>query len=58
LALPPEAAAAVVASVREYGWDPDETDEFVAALDADEGPTAYLFRCLHCGTYAAYNDFT
>jgi hypothetical protein len=44
--------------VREYGWDPDETDEFVAALDADEGPTAYLFRCLHCGTYAAYNDFT
>ena len=54
--LPPKAAAAVVASVQEHGWDQDETDAFVEALDPDEGPTAYLFRCLHCGRYQAYND--
>jgi uncharacterized protein CbrC (UPF0167 family) len=55
--LPPGAAAAVVASVGEYGWDQDEVDRFVGSLDRDAGPTAYLFRCLHCGAYEAYNDF-
>ncbi len=30
----------------------------LAGLDADEGPTAYLFHCLHCGAYTAYCDFT
>jgi uncharacterized protein CbrC (UPF0167 family) len=55
-AMPAEAAAAVAASVAEYGWDQDETDTFVKDLDADGVPTAYLFRCLHCRAYSAYCD--
>jgi uncharacterized protein CbrC (UPF0167 family) len=56
-ALPDEAAAAVVASGREYADDENE-ERPVADLDLDEGPTAYLFRCRHCGAYCAYCDFT
>ena len=26
------------------------------ALDAEGSPTAYLFRCLHCGRHLAYSD--
>jgi uncharacterized protein CbrC (UPF0167 family) len=55
-AMPAGAVAAVAASVADYGWDEDETDAFVKDLDADAVPTAYLFRCLHCGAYSAYCD--
>ena len=34
----------------------DDIDEHVAALSRDESPTAYLFRCLHCGAELAYSD--
>jgi uncharacterized protein CbrC (UPF0167 family) len=30
--------------------------EFLPSLDKHGGPTAYLFRCLHCGTHLAYWD--
>lgn len=33
-------------------------DRYLAALDANGQPTAYLFRCLHCGTHLAYSDYT
>jgi len=37
------------------------TDEdwpgFFASLDIEHGPTAYVFRCLHCGQYGGYVDF-
>ncbi|MFF3960210.1 CbrC family protein [Streptomyces griseorubiginosus] len=39
-------------------WPDDRFDDFLAALDEDGGPTAYLFRCRHCATHLAYADFT
>lgn len=39
-------------------WPDDGFDEFLAALDKDEQPTAYLFRCRVCATHLAYADFT
>lgn len=33
-------------------------DQYVRALSATGQPTAYLFVCLHCGTYGGYSDFT
>jgi uncharacterized protein CbrC (UPF0167 family) len=37
-------------------WDDGLIDEYVRALSRDGSPTAYLFRCLHCGTELAYSD--
>jgi uncharacterized protein CbrC (UPF0167 family) len=34
----------------------DGADHFLAALDKDGEPTAYLFRCRVCGTHLAYTD--
>ena len=34
---------------------PDWQDYF-RALDKDGSPTAYIFRCLHCGRYLGYSD--
>ena len=31
-------------------------DAFFSALDKDQGPTAYLFRCRHCQAMGAYQD--
>ncbi|MFC8430310.1 CbrC family protein [Streptomyces sp. NPDC057253] len=39
-------------------WPEDGFDDFLAALDKDGRPTAYLFRCRHCATHLAYADFT
>jgi uncharacterized protein CbrC (UPF0167 family) len=55
---PPQALAAVVACVREYGWPDGEVHAFVESLDRDGQPTAYLFRCLRCDAYQAHCDFT
>jgi uncharacterized protein CbrC (UPF0167 family) len=35
-----------------------DTEAFLAALDAEGQPTAYLFRCRHCERHLAYADFT
>ncbi len=35
----------------------NEALAFLKTLDRDQGPTAYLFRCLHCGQNHAYIDF-
>jgi uncharacterized protein CbrC (UPF0167 family) len=42
----------------EYDWPPDAVEEYLAALDKDGQPTAYLFRCRRCGRHLAYSDFT
>jgi uncharacterized protein CbrC (UPF0167 family) len=42
----------------ELGWDGEEWDEYLRALDKDDQPTAYLFRCLHCKKVGGYSDFT
>ncbi len=36
----------------------DEFRDYFNGLDKEYGPTAYIFRCLHCGTYMGYSDFT
>jgi uncharacterized protein CbrC (UPF0167 family) len=36
--------------------DDDEWRHYLAALDRDHGPTAYLFRCRHCGKFGGYSD--
>ncbi len=38
-------------------WSGGEVDEYIAGLDKNGGSTAYLFRCLGCGTHLAYSDF-
>jgi uncharacterized protein CbrC (UPF0167 family) len=35
----------------------DERYELFEMLRKDGSPCAYLFRCLHCGTYGGYIDF-
>ncbi|MDN7881225.1 CbrC family protein [Burkholderia aenigmatica] len=47
-----------VASIREStGLDEGgEWVRFFAALDKDGSPTAYMFRCLHCGELGGYQD--
>ena len=35
-----------------------QVEQHLAAMDKDGEPTAYLFRCRHCGTHLAYADFT
>jgi len=54
--LPPGARSAVVASAREPGGTEAGAEAFVDALARDGGPTAYLFRCLHCGAFTAACD--
>jgi uncharacterized protein CbrC (UPF0167 family) len=42
----------------DIGMDETEFGDYLNALDADAGPTAYVFRCLHCGKYQGYSDFS
>jgi uncharacterized protein CbrC (UPF0167 family) len=41
----------------ECGHQGDAWQEYLDALNRDFGPTAYLFRCLHCGRLGGYSDF-
>ena len=36
--------------------DGPEWDQFVATLDKDGSPTAYIFRCAKCGRLGGYQD--
>jgi uncharacterized protein CbrC (UPF0167 family) len=29
---------------------------YLRALEKDGSPTAYIFRCLHCGRHLGYSD--
>ena len=50
----PEAIAAVR---EEAGYhDEQEWQDYFRALERARGPTAYVFRCLHCGQHGAYSD--
>jgi len=42
----------------EHGWPEEQVEEYLAVLDKDDMPTAYLFECRHCGAHLAYSDFT
>ncbi|REJ76913.1 MAG: hypothetical protein DWQ36_01775 [Acidobacteria bacterium] len=46
-----------IESIRaESGMSGTDWRDYLAALDADGSPTAYLFRCLHCGRVGGYSD--
>jgi len=47
---------AVTAVQEECGLEDEEWKSYFAALNRDDGPTAYVFRCLHCGDFKAYSD--
>jgi len=49
----------VVQDMRELYADPRRDIEgFLAALDRDHPPSAYLFRCRHCDRHLFYTDTT
>ena len=49
---------AIKAIKEEIGFEGDEWGEYFDSLDRSGEPTAYLFRCRHCGTYGGYSDFS
>jgi uncharacterized protein len=40
----------------EFGLPNEAATRVIAALNRDRGPTAYLFRCRHCGNKLGYVD--
>ena len=52
----PDALASLRDEAAELGQGRDEADEWIQRLRVDGDLTAYLFRCLHCGTHLAYSD--
>jgi uncharacterized protein CbrC (UPF0167 family) len=48
----------LVESLRaDSGMNDAEFGDYFAKLNKQRGPTAYVFRCLHCGRYQGYSDF-
>lgn len=41
---------------REAQMSDSDWAAWFADLDAERGPTAYVFRCLHCGRHTGYSD--
>jgi uncharacterized protein CbrC (UPF0167 family) len=54
----PDARDCLRCEREDFGWSPQQVEDYLAALDKDDQPTAYLFRCRHCGTHLAYSDST
>lgn len=48
--------AALEAIKLESGYDEEEWAFYFHQMDANYGPTAYLFRCLHCAAWGGYSD--
>ena len=53
-----QGAAAIEAIRVESQLEGKEWEEYFKALDTEAEPTAYLFRCLHCGKVGGYSDFS
>lgn len=47
---------AIVAIQKEIGLMGEEWDSYLQALNRDSGPTAYVFRCRHCGVLGGYSN--
>jgi uncharacterized protein len=41
---------------RECGMEGTDWERYRASLDRESGPTAYVFRCDHCGRFGGYSD--
>jgi uncharacterized protein CbrC (UPF0167 family) len=50
-------AEAVPALMADAGLEGEEWKEYKASLDSEGSPTAYVFRCRHCGRLGGYSDF-
>lgn len=51
-----EAADAITSELRAFGWDDAEVADYLAHLDRDGEPTAYLFQCQACRAFLGYSD--
>ncbi|HWZ42981.1 MAG TPA: CbrC family protein [Candidatus Saccharimonadales bacterium] len=40
----------------ESGFEGEEWDSYFKSMDRHAGPTAYVFRCLHCECFGGYSD--
>jgi len=49
-------AAALPALQADVGYTGTDWEEYVESLDRERGPTAYVFRCHHCGQLGGYSD--
>ncbi|MEV6602413.1 CbrC family protein [Actinoplanes sp. NPDC051346] len=54
----PDALDMIREDLRRLGWPPSDTERLLRQLDRAGEPTAYLFRCLHCGSHLASWDLT
>lgn len=51
-----DAYSAVAAEPMRKGIPPGSIAAYMSALSTSASPTAYIFRCLHCGTHVGYSD--
>lgn len=54
----PDAIEGLLHENDQFGWTAEDSQAYVNRLKASGQPTAYLFRCLHCGTHLAFSDST
>lgn len=54
----PDALDMVLHENDPFGWTAEESQAYVESLHEDGDATAYVFRCLHCGTHLAYTDMS
>jgi uncharacterized protein CbrC (UPF0167 family) len=47
---------AIAAVKQEFGLQDQEWEDYFQVLNRNAGPTAYLFRCRHCGVFGGYSD--
>lgn len=52
----PDALEMLRLDIQRPGWSHEQTELLLRRLDRTDGPTAYLFQCLHCGTSLASWD--
>jgi uncharacterized protein CbrC (UPF0167 family) len=56
LRVHPDALEMIRDELHGLGWPADQADEMLRRMDRTGEPTAYLFRCLHCGVHLASWD--
>ncbi|WP_346540088.1 CbrC family protein [Micromonospora sp. DPT] len=52
----PDALKMIRDDLHRLGWPTDQVDQMLQRMDPTGEPTAYLFRCLHCGMHLASWD--
>lgn len=57
-AIGPEAVRALRSWLSSWHWTDEQVDDFLQQLSRQGMPTAYAFRCRHCGAFSVYADFT